>query len=49
MRGLIYEIAGIGIFGTIQQTEKVKVYDFFNYLAYKRQNEKAMYEQYSKK
>lgn len=35
---MIYEVAGAGVFGTIAQAERVKLYTFFDYLAYKRDN-----------
>ena len=35
-RALIYEVAGYGGYGTIDKVEWVKVYEFFNYLAFMR-------------
>jgi hypothetical protein len=49
MRGLIYEVALTGVYGTIKEVERIIIYDFFNYLAYKRQNEKAIADSYGKK
>lgn len=37
---MIYEVAQTGAYGTINQVERVKVWDFFDYLSYIRsQNE----------
>ena len=38
-RGLIYELAEVGVFGTITETERVKVYEAYNYLSFKRQRD----------
>lgn len=49
MRALIYEVAGTGSYGNIPQVERIKMYDFFNFLAYKREGEKEIERLYAKK
>lgn len=39
-RGLIYEVAQSGAYGTINEVERVNIWDFFDYMSYIRsQNE----------
>jgi hypothetical protein len=38
--GLLFEIAKEGIFGTIEQTKLVGIYEFYHYVGYKRAHEK---------
>ena len=42
MRGLIYEVAETGVYGTVDKVEQIKIYDFFNYVAYKRNKENVL-------
>jgi len=34
----MYEVAGYGGMGTIENVERVKIYDFYNYLAFCRES-----------
>jgi hypothetical protein len=49
MRGLIYEIAESKVFGSIQEVERAGLYDFFSYLAFKREQEKELEDAHIKR
>jgi hypothetical protein len=49
MRGLIFEVAATNCYGNIQNVERVKLYDFFNYLAFKRTQDKELEKYYESK
>lgn len=36
MRGLIFEVAQSGAYGTIPEVEQINLWDFFDYLSYIR-------------
>lgn len=33
---MIYEVAGYGSYGTVKEVEKIKIYEFMYYLAFRR-------------
>ena len=47
MRGLVYEISAAG-FGSVSELKQMRVYDFFDILAFHRQQIKTMENDFTK-